>query len=118
VLSVTTSSGCLVGATPRLEDASAPHDSYQQTRAVTCDPPVELLRSESEARRPYREVASLSASCYPGAPKLCENRLLARACELQASAVILRPSAPGGTPVGASKQSQISVDARAVRWTE
>jgi hypothetical protein len=108
----------LVGATPRLEDASAPNDAYEQTRGAPCEPPVELLRSESEARRPYRDVASLSASCYPGAPRLCENRLLARACELKADAVILRPSVPGGTPVGASKQSQISVDARAVRWAE
>jgi hypothetical protein len=79
---------------------------------------VELLRSAAETRRPYRELASLSATCSPGARELCERRLLDRACQLHASAVILAPETAGGTPLGASTLSHISLSGRAVRWSE
>ncbi len=111
--------GCLA-LTPRNEDAAAPRDAYEQVTGPrpACNPLVELLRSPAEARRPYRELASLSATCSPGARELCERRLLERACELRASAVILSPETPGGTPLGASTLSRISVSGRAVRWSD
>lgn len=111
---------CGYGLTPRTEDAAAPGDAYRQVLGPrpSCEPMVELLRSSAEARRPYREVGSLSATCSPGARELCERRLLERACELQASAVILSPDEPDGTPLGASTSSRIAVSGRAVRWSD
>jgi hypothetical protein len=106
--------------TPHHEDVAAPGDAYQQALGPRpeCEPMVELLRSPTLAQRPYRELASLSATCSPGSRELCERRLLDRACQLRASAVILTPDAGGGTPPGASTQSRISMSGRAVRWTE
>jgi hypothetical protein len=114
---------CLTGCfalTPRNEDAPAPRDAYEQVTGSrpSCEPMVELLRSAAQTPRPYRELASLSATCSPGARELCERRLLERACQLRANAVILSPDTPGGTPPGASFLSQISVSGRAVRWSE
>jgi hypothetical protein len=85
--------------------------------AKPCDPPVELLRAPEDAHRPYVEVASLSSTCYPGTPELCERMLLQHACEHQADAVILVPAQAGATPVGAP-QPHISMSGRAVRWTK
>jgi hypothetical protein len=112
--------GCSsMSLTPRLQDSQAPRDYLAEAKPSkqSCDPPVELVRSPTDAQRPYREIASLSATCYPGAPTLCEQRLLQRACEHQADALILTESEPGGSPPGASGQSQISISGRAVRWT-
>jgi hypothetical protein len=113
-------SGCGYALTPRSVDAAAPGDALEQAAGprASCEPLVELLRSASAARRPYRELASLAATCSPGARELCERRLLERACELRASAVILSPDEPGGTPLGGSKLSRISVSGRAVRWSD
>jgi hypothetical protein len=103
--------------TPRIEDAPAPRDYFRAAQpARRCAHRVELLRSAAEVQRPYRELASISASCYPGTPTVCENRLTERACDLQADAVILLPSAAGGTPLGASTQSQVSSNGKAVVW--
>jgi len=116
--------GCAVGCsslslTPRIQDSPAPHDYFAEAKPTkqACDPPVELVRSSADEHRPYHEIASLSASCYPGAPTLCEQRLLQNACEHQADALILSESEPGASPPGASGQSQISLSGRAVRWT-
>lgn len=110
--------GCL--ATPRIEDAPAPRDYLRQSAGPkrSCDALVEVVRSAGEVRRPYREIATLSASCYPGMPKVCEDRLTERACELKADAVILMPSVAGGTPPGASTQSEVSMSGRAVVWKD
>jgi hypothetical protein len=112
--------GCVSLPTPRAEDASAPSDylASANTAAATCAPEVELLRSAAEVRRPFRQLADLSATCYPGAPRVCENRLLARACELRADALVLNEATSGGTPPGASSQSRISLSGRAVRWSD
>lgn len=109
---------CLGCATPRIDDALAPS---QYRRAATahelCAPEVELVRTPSLANRPYREVASLSATCYPGVPSVCERQLLDRACELRANAIILTESQAGGTPMGGTKDSRIAQSAIAVKWT-
>ncbi len=120
VASVLLLSGCSTVLTPRSEDASALPDSYRQATAppVDCEPMVELLRSAAEVRRPYRQVADLSATCYPGAPRVCEQRLLARACQLHATAVVLSEPTAEGTPPGASGQSRVSMSGRAVRWSD
>ena len=102
-----------------LTDSAPPASIYvaEAKPAKPCDPPVELLRSPEEANRPYLEVASLSSTCYPGTPKLCERVLLQHACEHQADAVILVPAQPGATPAGAAP-AQMSMSGRAVRWTK
>jgi hypothetical protein len=102
-----------------LSDSGPPAGIYvaEAKPAKLCDLPVELLRSSDEANRPFVEVASLSATCYPGTPELCERALLQHACEHQADAVILVPAQPGATPAGAARP-QISMSGRAVRWTE
>jgi hypothetical protein len=102
-----------------LSDSGPPASVYvaQAKPAKPCDPPVELLRAAEDAHRPYVQVASLSSTCYPGTPELCERVLLEHACEHQADAVILVPAQAGATPVGAP-QPQISMSGQAVRWTE
>lgn len=109
---------CLTLPTPRIEDASAPRDYYRQASLSeqSCDPPVEIVPSPSRARLAYREIASLSARCYPGSPRVCELRLAERACALKADAVILTEGTSDGTPPGGSQQSEISMYGRAVRW--
>ncbi len=107
--------GC---ATPRLEDALAPRQYREAARPhELCAPEVELVRSASQVNRPYREVANLSATCYPGVPSVCERHLLDRACELRANAIILTETQAGGTPMGGAKDSRIARSAIAVRWT-
>ena len=102
-----------------LSDSGPPASVYvaQARPAKTCDPPVELVRAAGDAHRPYVTVASLSSTCYPGTPELCERLLLQHACEHQADAVILVPAQAGATPVGAP-QPQISMSGQAVRWTK
>ena len=102
-----------------LSDSAPPASIYvaEAKPAKPCDPPVELLHSSEQANRPYLEVASLSATCYPGTPKLCERVLLQHACEHQADAIILVPAQAGATPAGAAP-AQMSMSGRAVRWTK
>ncbi|HEY3665884.1 MAG TPA: hypothetical protein VGL19_07795 [Polyangiaceae bacterium] len=112
--------GCAsVLSSATLSDSGPPASIYvaQAKPAKPCDPPVELVRASDDVHRPYLEVASLSSTCYPGAPELCERVLLEHACEHQADAVILVPAQAGATPVGAP-QPQISMSGRAVRWTK
>lgn len=110
--------GCGFAGTPRVEDALAPRDYFAQTQGPpACIPEVEVL-TRLQVVRPYRVIGSLSATCYPGAPKLCEQRLAARACVLHADALIVSDPEAGATPPGSSGQSLISVAARAVIWTQ
>ena len=102
----------------RLSDSGPPVGIYvaEAKPAKTCVPPVQLVRSSGEVHGPFVEVASLSATCYPGTPELCERTLLQHACEHRADAVILVPAQAGATPAGAA-ELQISMSGRAVRWT-
>lgn len=77
---------------------------------------MELVSAGTEAVRPYRELATLSANCYPGAPRVCEDQLKERACALHADAVILLGPEKGGSPPGASSRPQMAMSGRAVRW--
>jgi hypothetical protein len=119
-IAVTVGCSSILLPTPHVEDDAAPFDYYAEAKAPkqSCSPAVELVREASTVHRTYAEVASLSASCYPGAPQLCEQRLLVSACEHQADALILMSPEPGSTPLGASRQSQVSMSGRAVRWTD
>lgn len=112
--------GC--AATPRTADHAAPYDAYRQLRQLHdephCDHRVQLLRSRSEAVHPYRQIASLSATCSPGALSVCEREMLDRACALGADAIILDPHARRGTPWNASNQPLALSSALAVRWTD
>jgi hypothetical protein len=112
--------GCAsVLSSATLSDSGPPAGVYvaQAKPAKPCDPPVELVRSPGQEQRPFVEVASLSSTCYPGTPELCERTLLEHACEHRADAVILVPAQAGATPVG-GPQPQISMSGRAVRWTK
>jgi len=115
------SSACAGGPalTPRLEDASAPHDFYKALNPGErkCKRDVPVLHENEVGDRKYHEVSAISATCYPGAPNVCQQTLRERACELKADALILSESPEGGaTPPGASGQSAVSVSARAVNW--
>src|SRR3954454_10308406 len=81
--------GCWA-ATPRPEDAHAPRDFYAQIHPAEskCDRDIAMLPPGATPGRPYKEVASLSATCSPGSIELCERRLKERACELGADALV------------------------------
>lgn len=112
-------SGCVPLGTPRLEDASAPGQYMAAAKpSKRCEPEVEVVRSRAGANRPYREVANLSANCYPGVLSECERQLLERACELRASAIILTEAQSGGSPPGGTTDSRVVRSAIAVRWTD
>ncbi len=110
--------GCL--ATPRAQDAPAPREyaSQLQHDEPECARNVMVFDPGTIPQRRYHEIASLSATCYPGALANCERRLKARACELGADAIILGDTTRDAPPPGASPQSLVSRSARAVRWTD
>jgi len=110
--------GACWAATPRPEDAHAPRDFYAQLRPrePKCDRDIAILPAGATPGRANKEVASLSATCSPGAIDVCETRMKERACELGADAVVLIESSPGPNPVGASGQTLVSRSGRAIRW--
>src|SRR5256885_10616621 len=105
---------CVLGgcwaATPRPEDAHAPRDFYAQIHPAEskCDRDVAVFPAGAAPGRPHREIASLSATCSPGAIDVCERRMKDRACELAADAVILVEPGSGPNPVAASGQTLVS----------
>lgn len=112
-------SGCLSALWPmRNEDLHAPGEVYRSANPEksTCTHLVELWPSTPLTARPYKEIAKITATCYPGAITICERRLRDRACQLGADAVIAVKSEAGGTPPGASQQSLVSRSGRAVRF--
>jgi len=112
--------GCAGGPvlTPRSEDAAAPRDFYHSLVPAEpqCKRDVPVLEAAEVGGRAYHEVSALSATCSPGSPSVCRQQLRERACELNADALILEESSSGGTPPGASGQSQTAMSARAVTW--
>jgi hypothetical protein len=104
--------------TPRLEDTHAPRDFYAQVqrKEPACNRPVTVFPPGAAVGTPYKEMSSLSGTCSPGAIDVCEARMMERACELGAYAVILSETSPGPDPAGASSQSIVSRTGRAVRW--
>jgi hypothetical protein len=110
--------GCGATGTPRLQDAPAPRDFLAQVhdKEAPCDHEVVVFRPGAPIARPYKEVGSLSATCSPGAADICERRLRERACALGADGLVLLEPTAGPNPAGASNQSLISRDGRAIRW--
>jgi hypothetical protein len=104
--------------TPRLEDAAAPRDFYHSLvpPKPSCARAVPVLEPAEVGGRAFHEVSSISATCSPGSPSVCQEQLSERACELHADALIMDEPASGGTPPGASAQSAIALSARAVVW--
>jgi hypothetical protein len=104
--------------TPRIEDATAPRDFYAQTQPSKskCVREIAVFPPGALPARPHKDVASLSATCYPGALELCEQRMKDRACELGGDALLLLESTAGPNPAGASRQSLVARSGRAVRW--
>ena len=109
-------SACIT--TPRPEDAQATREflSVDTYREKECDHPVAMIPAGAPTGRPRRELANISATCYPGSLWLCERRLKERACALGADAVLLTDAEPGPNPAGGSRLSQVSQSGRAVRW--
>ena len=70
-----------------------PPSVYELSRGepAECRHPVQLF-SEGEPLRRYRELARVSVTCPLLAPRACEEKLLARACDLGANAVLIRRS--------------------------
>jgi hypothetical protein len=105
--------------TLRPEDAPAPRDFYAQIRPAEeprCQRELRLFHA-SQSVPAHQVVSTLSVTCSPGALPVCERRLLARACELEADALILDESSrPAGVPPGASSQSLVSRTGRAIRF--
>src|SRR6478609_935023 len=110
--------GCSVMATPRIEDAPAPSDYYRLAKPSErkCKRDVPILQANQAGGRPYEELKTLSATCYPGTPGVCEQTLLERACELEADALLVLEPQALGSPAGANTQSSTSMTARALRW--
>ncbi|MDB4990617.1 MAG: hypothetical protein JWN04_5795 [Myxococcaceae bacterium] len=101
------------------DNSFAPGDAYALLKQdKPCKHQVSVLHSATQAVRRYREVASISASCSPGAPRVCEQRLRARACELEADALILQGLGRGGVPYGGGTYNLVSQNARAIRWLD
>jgi hypothetical protein len=110
--------GCWPALTPRPQDSNAPRDFYAQVRPPEskCDREITVLPAGSAPGRPHKEVASLSATCSPGAVDVCERQMKDRACELGADAILLAEPSAGPNPVGASGQTLVSRSSRAIRW--
>ena len=109
---------CNFMPTPRIEDAPAPRDYYRLANPSDrkCSRDVPILDAGQSGGRPYRELKTISATCYPGTPGVCEQTLLERACELDADALLLVEPQALGSPAGASTLSSTSMTARALRW--
>ena len=101
LLAAASGCGTLLGTTPRPQDSQAPRDFYASQlhrEKPTCDKQVAILPAGASIGRAYKEVASLSATCSPGSPDICEQSLKNRACELAADAVIMSDRSPGPRP--------------------
>lgn len=113
-----TLAGCNYMATPHIEDAPAPRDYFRLAKPTErkCSRDVPLLHADQVGGRPYQELKTISATCYPGTPGVCEQTLLERACELEADALLMREPSALGAPPGANTQSSTSMTALALRW--
>ena len=109
--------GCVLGWT-RPEHAHAPKEYYQsaEQESAPCGRLVEIWERFPPTDRPYREIATISVTCYPGALTLCERRMRHRACELGADAVIAMEPQGTGTPPGSSLQSYVARSGKAIRY--
>jgi hypothetical protein len=110
----------LAGCTlDRVEDSAALRDSYKQLQAMPhCEHPIEVVDAELTTLRAHRTIASLSATCSPGSPRVCKQSLLERACELKADALIIEDRPPSGGPWQGSDHTLKPMSARALLWTD
>jgi hypothetical protein len=117
-LLASTVGGCWPALTPRPQDSNAPRDFYSQVRPSEskCDREIAVFPAGATPGRPHKEVASLSATCSPGAIDVCERQMKERACELGADALVLAEPSAGPNPAGPSGQSLVSRNGRAIRW--
>lgn len=108
--------------TPHTQDSSAPGDTILQLRGADehsrCSRDVQVVPSTVGATRPFRSVASISATCSPGAPSVCEQHLRERACELGGDAVIISESVEGAAPQTGSNYSLVARAGKVVRWLD
>lgn len=76
----------------------------------SCAHSVRLLRARP--REAFEELASLSATCPYPSPNTCERRLLARACDLAADAVVVEES----RVIGRKGKPELAEEAIAIRF--
>jgi hypothetical protein len=105
--------GCHVEDTPALDDSIA-----QLNPIPECEHPVEVIESGRTLLRAHRSIASLSAMCSPGTPRVCKQMLLRRACELKADALVIDKHAGSGGQWQDPAYTLKPMSAHAIRWTE
>ena len=116
--------GCITPRliTPEPQDAPAPSDTLAQVRGVgghsRCAREVQVLSPALGAIRPFRAIASISATCSPGTPSVCEEHLRERACELEGDAVILSDKGYEPAPSTGATRSLVARAGRVVRWLD
>jgi hypothetical protein len=91
---------------------------YVARPVPACEHPVELLEPGTATLRPHRSIASLSATCSPGTPRVCKQSLLRRACDLGADALLINERPSSGGQWQGSDYNLKSMAASAIRWTE
>lgn len=108
--------------TPHPEDAAAPGDTVAQLRGADhhsrCSRHVQVVPPAVGVMRPHRSIASISATCSPGTPSVCEQHLRERACELEGDAVILSDRAAEPAPTTGSTRALVARAGQVVRWLD
>jgi hypothetical protein len=108
--------------TPNTQDANAPGDTILQLRGASdrsrCSRHVQVVPPAVGATRPFRSIASVSATCSPGALSVCEQHLRERACELQGDAVILSDKVGEPAPTTGSTRALVARSGQVVRWVD
>jgi hypothetical protein len=103
----------------RVEDTPALEDSITQLKPLPeCEHPVEIVESRRAMLRAHRSIASLSATCSPGTPRVCKQTLLKRACELKADALIIDQRASSGGQWQDPGFTLKPMSAHAIRWID
>lgn len=103
----------------RVEDTPAWDDSIAQLKPMPeCDHPVEVIEAGRTLVRAHRSIASMSATCSPGSPRVCKQTLLRRACELKADALVIDKSAGSGGQWQDPGYTLKPMSAHAIRWTD
>jgi hypothetical protein len=119
---------CLTGCitpkliTPNTQDSAAPGDTIVQLRGANdrsrCSRHVQVVPPAVGAMRPFHSIASVSATCSPGTPSVCEQHLRERACELEGDAVILSDKVEQPAPTTGSTRALVARAGQVVRWLD
>jgi len=105
--------------TPPFQHVPATAETYASLQPAehACGREIPVLPATTPMMASYRDVGSVSVTCYPGVLGLCDRRLQDGGCRLGADAVI-RAAAIDEVPppLGASKQLLVVRSGRAIRY--